>query len=406
MKRLAPIFTILSLLFILSMFYRVASGVIAPDLIRDLGLNAEMLGNVGGAFFYAFAFAQIPMGPLLDRMGPRIVIPCFAFIGALGSLLFGFAHSYPAAIVARVLMGAGMASMLMGSLKVFTLSFPARTFSTLAGTFISVGTLGSAGAASPLAYCASLMGWRMTFIAAAAVTTLLGMVAFRVLAPTSASHRATRAELPDGLTVGRSAAMILGSLSYWQIAMAAFFRYGTFVALQGLWFGLYLMDVRGLSPVEAGNILVMLSVGNAAGGPIAGRMADRGSTSIKGVTLGGLTLYCLSILPLTGLFSIHSIFWYGVIGFSLGFFHSFGALLYSHAKGLFPITIAGTAMAWVNLFIMAGGAVLTSGLGKVIERYPRTGSVYPPEAYYMCFWICFLSMAASLVFYAFSKARG
>jgi MFS family permease len=177
MKRLAPIFTILSLLFILSMFYRVASGVIAPDLIRDLGLNAEMLGNVGGAFFYAFAFSQIPMGPLLDRMGPRIVIPCFALIGALGSLLFGLAHSYPAAIVARLLMGAGMASMLMGSLKVFTLSFPARTFSTLAGTFISVGTLGSACAASPLAYCASLMGWRMTFIAAAAVTTLLGMVA-------------------------------------------------------------------------------------------------------------------------------------------------------------------------------------------------------------------------------------
>ena len=90
---------------------------------------------------------------------------------------------------------------------------------------------------------------------------------------------------------------------------------------------------------------------------------------------------------------------------SLGFFHAFGALLYSHAKELFPITIAGTAMAWVNLFIMGGGAVLTSGLGKVIERYPPTGSVYPPEAYYTCFWICFLSMAASLVFYAFSRAR-
>ena len=404
MKRLAPIFTILSLLFILSMFYRVASGVIAPDLIRDLGLNAEMLGNVGGAFFYAFAFAQIPMGPLLDRMGPRIVITCFAFIGALGSLLFGLAHSYLAAMVARALMGVGMASMLMGSLKVFTLSFPARTFSTLAGTFISVGTLGSASAASPLAYCASLIGWRMTFIVAAAVTALLGMVAFRVLAATSVSHRAARAEIPDGLTVGRSAALILGSLSYWQIAITAFFRYGTFVALQGLWFGLYLMDVRGLSPVEAGNILVMLAVGNAAGGPVAGRMADdRGTASIKGVTLGGLILYCLSILPLTGLFSISSIFWYGAIGFSLGFFHAFGTMLYSHAKGLFPITIAGTAMAWVNLFIMAGGGVLTSGLGKVIARYPRTGSVYPPETYYTCFWICFLSMAASLVFYAFSR---
>ena len=148
----------------------------------------------------------------------------------------------------------------------------------------------------------------------------------------------------------------------------------------------------------------MLAVGNAAGGPVAGRMADRGTASIKGVTLGGLILYCLSILPLTGLFSISSIFWYGAIGFSLGFFHYFGTMLYSHAKGLFPITIAGTAMAWVNLFIMAGGGVLTSGLGKVIARYPRTASVYPPEAYHTCFWICFLSMAASLVFYAFSRA--
>jgi len=53
-RRVNPIFifTILSGLFVLSQFYRVSNAVIAPDLIRDLHLNAEMFGMLGGAFFY------------------------------------------------------------------------------------------------------------------------------------------------------------------------------------------------------------------------------------------------------------------------------------------------------------------------------------------------------------------
>jgi len=31
-----------------------------------------------------------------------------------------------------------------------------------------------------------------------------------------------------------------------------FYRYGTFVSLQGLWLGPYLMDVHGYSPTQAG----------------------------------------------------------------------------------------------------------------------------------------------------------
>ena len=65
------IFSILSALFTLSMFYRVSSAVIAPDLMRDLGLNAENLGLLGGAFFYSFALLQIPMGPMLLFAGIR-----------------------------------------------------------------------------------------------------------------------------------------------------------------------------------------------------------------------------------------------------------------------------------------------------------------------------------------------
>jgi sugar phosphate permease len=88
------VFLILSTLYIFSMFYRVSNAVIAPNPIQDLGLNAETLGLLGGAFFYSFALIQIPMGPMLDRIGPRFVLTLFPFIGALGALLFRIGNSF------------------------------------------------------------------------------------------------------------------------------------------------------------------------------------------------------------------------------------------------------------------------------------------------------------------------
>jgi hypothetical protein len=78
-------------------------------------------------------------------------------------------------------------------------------------------------------------------------------------------------------------------------------------------------------------------------------------------------------------------------------------VLYSHAKELFPITISGTVMTLVNFFTMAGAAVSMPLLGKIIESFPKINQAYPAEAYHLSFLICFLGMAASLVFYAFSK---
>jgi len=105
------------------MFYRVSSAVIAPDLIQAFDLNAESLGVLGGAFFYSFALMQIPMGVLLDRVGPRIVLTVFGLVGAIGAFVFAAANTFFLAMVGRILIGAGMASVLMGSFKIFVLRF-------------------------------------------------------------------------------------------------------------------------------------------------------------------------------------------------------------------------------------------------------------------------------------------
>jgi len=397
------IFSILSGLFVLSQFYRVSSAVIAPNLIQDLGLNAEMLGILGGAFFYAFTLLQIPMGPMLDRIGPRMIMSVSCLIGALGAFLFAFGNSFQAVLLGRILIGAGMAPMLMGSFKTFTLRYPPEQFATLVGIISSVGTIGNIFAASPLAFLASTAGWRMTFIITGWIAILLSFLVFWILKGEKLEggrFSSTSRNKPE-MGILQSIRLIVGSLAFWQFGAVAFFRYGIFVSLQGLWLGPYLIYIKGFSPVQAGNLLILLAVGGIVGSPIGGHLSDRRAQSRKSVVLLGLGLYCISLFPLIGLWRMEHPLLFGLIFFLIGFFHGFGMSLYAHAKDSFPIAISGTVMTYVNFFTMAGAGIFMPLLGKVIESFPRTNNAYPAEAYHLSFLICFVGMAASVIFYAF-----
>lgn len=406
-KNYIPLFSILSALFILSMFYRVANAVIAPNLIEEFHINAEELGILGGVIFYAFALVQIPLGPLLDRIGPRIIMTSFSLIGAAGVVTFALSRSFAMALIGRALMGVGTAAALMGSLKVFTLRLPPEKFASFAGLIISFGMLGGILAASPFAYFTSLIGWRTTFIVSAIVTVILSLLIFRTLGDEKEEEGRGGVAASSGqkINILETARFVFGSISFWQIAAAAFCRYGTFVSLQGLWLGLYLMDVEGYSPIRTGNVLTMLSFGMIAGSPCAGWLYDRVFHSKKSIILLGLILYCLSLLPLVGIFKIKYTFVYAIIYFVIGFFSGFGMLLYPHVKEIFPLNLSGTVMTWVNFFLIGGGAFFMQVMGRVIELFPHSGRSYPPDAYYFSFLLCFICMGASIIFYAFCKNK-
>jgi sugar phosphate permease len=68
------IFVIVVSLYFLSYFYRVSTAIISPDLVREFKIGAEKLGFLSSIYFYTFALAQFPLGPMLDRIGPRKVM--------------------------------------------------------------------------------------------------------------------------------------------------------------------------------------------------------------------------------------------------------------------------------------------------------------------------------------------
>ena len=356
------IFAILAGFYVVAYFYRVSAAVIAPNLQQDLGLTTEQLGNVSSALFYAFAFTQLPLGPILDRYGPRRVIFTLGLITAVGAVLLAGAQGYVGALAGRALIGLGTACVLMGSLKIYTAWFEPRQFATLAGAQIALGNFGNLLATSPLSWAATNFGWRSTFMAVALLTTCFALAVLAIVRDTPGPSGAlARAPLLAGWgTLARTP-------SFWLLGLLAFFWYGGYMAVQGLWGAPYLIRELGQNPAEAARLLLFTAVGFIIGCPLAGRLSDRLLASRKKVLLAGqlglLVLLSLFLGPLARLPEVLLPY----VFFLFGLCVSTGPVLYAQTKELFPGPLAATAMTSINFFVVIGAALTQQVMGYIMR---------------------------------------
>ncbi len=397
------IFGLCAAMFTVSNFWRVSNAVIAGDLSRDLGLSPETLGLLGGAFFYSFGLAQLPMGPLLDRFGGRTVISLLACIGAASAIAFAYAGNGAAAVIARMGMGIGMAAALMGSYKIFAGWFSPREFATLSGMIISIGSLGAIGATTPLVWLSDTFGWRGACLIMAAVTLLLALLMYLVVR----DHPPGQKALQPGTALARGGFFsglrtVFGSGLFWRMAPLSFSAYGGMIAAQGLWGGPYLMDTFGMSKADASSILLAIPVGVVCGAPLWGYVSDRLGRRKLPALLGTWAM----LLVLSGLvFGVHLPRWGILVQFwILGLTGSANTLLYAQVKETFPPLIVGTALTALNFFVIMGAAVLQHMMGFIMNRWePLATGALPPEAYQWGFGACATVLGLSIALYLTSR---
>ena len=394
-----------ALLFMCSQFYRVANAIIAPELQRELLLSSEQLGILSAAFFYAFALAQLPLGFCLDRMGPRLTMTIFSLIGSLGAWLFAAATGLGWATSGRALLGLGMAANLMGPMKLFTQWFSRSNFAILNGLMLALGTVGNMLAATPLALLVNALGWRWSFRIIGCLTAVITLVFFTLVSDRperTKEHFSNSGKDRNTLSIARIARILLTRREYWLISLGNFMRYGSFVAIQGLWAGPYLMEVLNYSPVEAGNFLLLLNFGLIVGSPFGGWLSDRILCSRKWVVIIGMAGLALAELGLALGWGVERIWVLCGLFFVLGASSSFGIVSYAHIKEVMPEEMSGAALTGVNFFLMLGAAVFLQGMGKVLDLWAGTNGL-GVNAYRIAFFLAFLGVASAFVLYLFTR---
>ena len=400
------LFGVLALMYILAYFYRISLAVVAKDLSAELGLSPLQLGTLSGVFFYVYALVQIPLGPLLDRFGGRLVISSFGLLSSAGGLLFALAPGYGAALGGRILIGAGTACVLMGSLKIFTHWFTRREFAVVSGYMVAIGNLGNLTATAPLALAVAAVGWRSSFLAVAGLQCLVTLLVFGVVRDTPATGAHVTEENSPGIGMIASWRIILADRTFQLLSLLSFFWYGNYMVLQGLWGGPYLMEAVGMDRSAAGRVLLFTSLGFIIGSLLLGRVTERLFKSGKRTLLAGQLLLLLLMtlmlgpaeqLPRPLLFAAFFVIGIGV---------SSGVTIYLFIREMFPVRMIATALTSLNFFVLMGAAAVQQLMGYVIERYPKGANGYPPQAYHRAFLIPIGGLLLALLLFTQAREPG
>lgn len=406
-QRRWAIFAITAANFFLSQFYRATNAVIAPQLTVDLGLDTADLGFLSAAFFYAFAFTQIPISIFLDRIGARRMMTGLSIAGIVGAVIFASAHSLPVGVFGRLLLGVGMACNLMGTLKLMTTWFSPVYFATLSGIVFAIGTIGNMAATTPLVLLVDLTGWRWAFLTVAAVNLVLVAALFIVVRDAPVQPVAG-ARGGAGSGVGHPLSrftLLLKNRDYWIISMGSFVGYGIFASFQTLWAGPYLMEVMRFTPVQTGNLIFLLNVGMIMGSPLWGGVSDRIIRTRKWIIVLGLVSFAVMTGALAILPAGTAFVWLALLITTLGMFRASGQLMYTHIKEQMPPEMAGMAMTGINFFTMIGPAAFLHGLGAFMQAvFP--GASQGPAAFNAALLLCSGCLAAVTLLYCFARDTG
>ena len=97
--------------------------VASTTMMKDLHLNAGVMGIIFSSFFWSYMFCNIPSGVLADRFGPKKVYAIASALWSVATLFTGAVSSFGALIGCRLGLGVGESAVFPINAKAPTNTF-------------------------------------------------------------------------------------------------------------------------------------------------------------------------------------------------------------------------------------------------------------------------------------------
>ena len=150
---------------------------VANKLIQEeLGIPVGRMGLLLSAFLWAYALAQLPVGGLIDRYGPRKLLGLGLFVWSVAQAAGALVTGFGVFIAARIALGVGEAPLFPGGARVARDWFGIRERGFATGLMQSASSLGNFIAVPLLTFLMLTFNWRWMFLIVGAAGVLLAMV--------------------------------------------------------------------------------------------------------------------------------------------------------------------------------------------------------------------------------------
>ncbi len=391
--------------------------VALPSIQSDLNASISSLEWTINGYTLSFAVLIATGGRLGDILGRRRVFLAGVVLFAASSATAGLAPTDTALVISRVVQGVGAALMMPATLSIITNAFPPAERGKAIGTWAGVSAL--ALAIGPLlgGFLTEHVSWRAIFYlnipvaAGAIVATLFAVRESRDETVGREIDWAGTAVLTGGLTAlvlalvegnawgwgsPRIVALLVGSVVLLAaflviegrvrapIIQFEFLRSRNFVgatlvafvisfAMLGMFFfmALYIQNILGYSPLEAGVRFLPTTLVIMVIAPIAGRLTDRIGPRpliVAGLAIVAVSLFMQSLITVdSGYSSLLVPFIMMGVGIALTM-----SPMSTAAMNAVATTKAGLASGLLSMSRMVGGTFGIAVLGALFQAHSRS----------------------------------
>lgn len=319
----------------LTPFMGSAINIALPTIGREFAMDAILLGWVATAYLLSAAMFLVPCGRLADIYGRKRLFIIGVSLYTIASFLSALSPSGMALVAFRVLQGAGGAMIFGTSVAILTSVYPAGERGRVLGFNVAAVYLGLSVGPFLGGLLTERWGWRSVFLSNVPLGALIIVCTLWQLKGEWAGAKGERFDLTGSVlyALALTALMygfsrlpasagawiiflgVLGGTAFvrWEARatspvldlslfkgnpafafsnLAALINYSATAAV-GFLLSLYLQYIKGLSPQDAGLVLVAQPLVQTVFSPLAGRLSDRVEPRV--VASAGMALNALGL---------------------------------------------------------------------------------------------------------------
>ncbi len=417
-----------------------------PAIAEQFGLNTVVLNWVATSFLLSTAVFLLPVGRVADIYGRAKIFAIGMAVFAVSTLVAGVSNSISVLIIARVVQGIGSAFIFSTGVAMLSMAYRSEVRGRMIGYSIGMVYIGLTAGPFLGGWLTQHYSWRMIFLATVPFSVAAFFLAIKITSSEGGCVQKCAMDytgsilyalglflaiygfsrLPDsGYFLVIAGCCLLAVFIFWEMRslnplidpglfmknrlflfsnIAALINYSATFST-GFILSLYLQYIKGMSPEEAGLILVASPVVMAAISPLSGRLSDKINTRIlsslgMAVTALGLFFFIFLTDKSNTLYIVGSLL---ILGAGLGLFSSPNT---NAIMGSVETNAYGVASGMLSTMRLTGQtismAVVMMIFTIIIGRVEITPPYYPSfmQAVHMCFILnvvlCLAGVLASL----------
>ncbi|WP_426242520.1 MFS transporter [Nocardioides sp. LHG3406-4] len=357
--------------YVLAVFHRSSLGVAGLLAAERFDVAATQLAFFTVLQLLVYAALQVPVGVLLDRFGSRRLLLAGLVLMTAGQLGFGLATSFPAALLARAVLGAGDAVVFVSVIRLVTVWFLVRQAPMVTQVTGIAGQLGAIVAAAPLSFLLRELGWTRAFAVASSMGVVL-MVLVVMLVKDSPYRRSAVVTLKLR-ALAQSVRLVWGNpgtrLGMWSHFTSQFSV--TVFAL--LWGFPFLVRGQGWSEAAAGTLLMAMTgwviVSGFALGALVARFPFYRSWIVLGVVFTMMAVWAVVLMrasPAPGWLVV-------LLAFATASGGPASMVAFDLARSFTPVHALGRANGIVNVGGFIASLVCMALIGVVLDLRQEGG---------------------------------